>query len=141
MVLDPTLKKHFSGLEKITVEEKMNGYNVRVAKVKDDILAITRSGYICPYTTEKAKEKLDLKFFDDFPELVLYGEMLGPDNPYVPKEIYGIDSVEFYIFDIREKILKPSSNKQKHEILEEYGFCRLNVLKENFPSYSCRTNY
>ncbi len=49
MVLDPpTLKKHFSGLEKITVEEKMNGYNVRVAKVKDDILAITRSGYICP---------------------------------------------------------------------------------------------
>jgi putative ATP-dependent DNA ligase len=85
MVLDPTLKKHFSGLEKITVEEKMNGYNVRVAKVKDDILAITRSGYICPYTTEKAKEKLDLKFFDDFPELVLYGEMLGPDNPYVQK--------------------------------------------------------
>ena len=34
MVLDPSLKKHFSGLEKVTVEEKMNGYNVRVANVK-----------------------------------------------------------------------------------------------------------
>ncbi len=136
MVLDPTLKKHFSGLEKITVEEKMNGYNVRVAKVKDDILAITRSGYICPYTTEKAKEKLDLKFFDDFPELVLYGEMLGPDNPYVPKEIYGIDSVEFYIFDIREKNTgNPLPISKKHEILEEYGFLQVECFGE-FPLHT-----
>ena len=60
MVLDPTIKKHFSGLEKVAVEEKMNGYNVRIAIAKDEILAITRSGYICPYTTQKAKEKLNL---------------------------------------------------------------------------------
>src|SRR5512133_3410794 len=80
MVLDPTLKKHFSGLEKVAVEEKMNGYNVRVANVKGNILAITRSGYVCPYTTERANVKLNLKFFDDFPNLVLYGEMVGPDN-------------------------------------------------------------
>ena len=31
MVLYPTLKKHFNGLSKLAVEEKMNGYNVRVA--------------------------------------------------------------------------------------------------------------
>ena len=83
MVLDPTLKKHFNGLEKVAVEEKMNGYNVRIAIAMEQIVAITRSGYICPYTTQKAKEKLTLKFFEDFPELVLYGEMVGPDNPYV----------------------------------------------------------
>ena len=85
VVLDPTLKKHFNGLSKLAVEEKMNGYNVRVAQVNGEILAITRSGYICPYTTERANVKLNLEFFEAFPELVLYGEMVGPDNPYVPK--------------------------------------------------------
>ena len=131
MVLDPTLKKHFNGLEKVAVEEKMNGYNVRVAKVRDEILAITRSGYICPYTTERAKEKLDLRFFDDFPELVLYGEMLGPDNPYVPKKIYGIESVEFYIFDIRKKNSGiPLSIRRKQQILEKYGFLQVQCFGE-----------
>ena len=131
MVLDPTLRKHFSGLEKIAVEEKMNGYNVRVAQVNGEILAITRSGYICPYTTERANVKLNLKFFDDFPELVLYGEMIGPDNPYVPKEIYGIESVEFYIFDIREKNSgNPLPIQKKHEILDEYGFLQVRSFGE-----------
>jgi putative ATP-dependent DNA ligase len=131
MVLDPTIKKHFNGLEKVAVEEKMNGYNVRISIVKDEILAITRSGYICPYTTQKAKEKLNLKFFDDFPQLVLYGEMVGPDNPYVPKDIYGIESVEFYIFDIREKNSgKPLPINRKQEILKKYGFFHVRFFNE-----------
>ena len=131
MVLNPTLKRHFSGLEKVAVEEKMNGYNVRIAIVKEQILAITRSGYICPYTTQKAKEKLDLRFFDDFPELVLYGEMVGPDNPYVSKEIYGIESVAFYIFDIREKNTgKPLPISRRHEILEKYDFFQVRSFNE-----------
>lgn len=131
MVLDPTIKKHFIGLEKVAVEEKMNGYNVRIAIAKEEILAITRSGYVCPYTTQKAKEKLNLKFFDDFPELVLYGEMIGPDNPYVSKDIYGIESVEFYIFDIREKNSgKPLPISRKQEILEKYGFFQARFFKK-----------
>ncbi|RXA18720.1 RNA ligase [Methanosarcina sp. MSH10X1] len=133
MVLDPTIKRHFSGLEKVAVEEKMNGYNVRIAIANNEILAITRSGYICPYTTQKAKEKLNLKFFDDFPGLVLYGEMIGPDNPYVSKEIYDIESVEFYIFDIREKNSgKPLPINRKQEILEKYGFFQVRFFNE-FP--------
>ncbi|MDD2338819.1 MAG: RNA ligase [Methanosarcina sp.] len=131
MVLNPTLKRHFSGLEKVAVEEKMNGYNVRIAIVEEQILAITRSGYICPYTTQKAKEKLDLRFFDDFPELVLYGEMVGPDNPYVSKEIYGIESVAFYIFDIREKNTgKPLPISRRHEILKKYDFSQVRSFNE-----------
>lgn len=131
MVLDPTLKKHFNGLEKVAVEEKMNGYNVRIAIVMEQIVAITRSGYICPYTTQKAKEKLNLKFFEDFPELVLYGEMVGPDNPYVSKEIYGVESVAFYIFDIREKNTgKPLPINRRHEMLEEYGFSQVRLFNE-----------
>lgn len=133
MVLDPTLKRHFRGLGKVASEEKMNGYNVRVAQVNGEVLAITRSGYICPYTTERANVKLNLKFFDDFPELVLYGEMVGPENPYVPKEIYGIESVEFYIFDIREKGSgDPLPISRKQRILEEYGFLQVECFGE-FP--------
>ena len=131
MVLDPTIKKHFIGLDKVAVEEKMNGYNVRIATAKKNILAITRSGYICPYTTQKAKEKLNLKFFDDFPELVLYAEMVGPDNPYISKDIYNVESVEFYVFDIREKNSgKPLSISKKQEILEKYGFYQAEFFGE-----------
>jgi len=131
MVLDPTIKKHFNGIEKVAVEEKMNGYNVRITIAKDEILAITRSGYICPYTTQKAKEKLNLKFFDHFPEFVLYGEMIGPDNPYVPKAVYGVESVEFYIFDIREKNTgKSLPINRKHEILKKYGFFQVRLFGE-----------
>lgn len=133
MVLDPTIKRHFNGLENVAVEEKMNGYNVRIATAKGEILAITRSGYICPYTTQKAKEKLNLTFFDDFPDLVLYAEMVGPDNPYVPKSIYDIESVEFYIFDVREKNSgKPLSISRRREILEEYGFFQVKLF-EHIP--------
>lgn len=131
MILDPTLKKHFNGLEKVFVEEKMNGYNVRIAKIKGEILAITRSGYICPYTTEKAKEKLNLKFFEDFPELVLYGEMIGPENPYIPKYIYGVESVEFYIFDARKKNTgEPLPITERREILQKYGFSQVKSFGE-----------
>ncbi len=131
VVLYPTLKKHFDGLSKLVVEEKMNGYNVRVADINGKILAITRSGYICPYTTERANVKLNLKFFEDFPELVLYGEMVGPDNPYVPKSIYDIDSVEFYIFDVREKNTgKPLSTARRREIMEKYGFLQVKSFGE-----------
>jgi putative ATP-dependent DNA ligase len=130
MVLDPTIKRHFNGLEKIAVEEKMNGYNVRIVTVKEEILAITRSGYICPYTTQKAKEKLNSRFFEDFPDLVLYAEMVGPDNPYVPKDIYDIESVEFYIFDIRKKnSSQPLSISRRREILEEYGFFQVRLFE------------
>ena len=131
MVLDPTIKNHFIGLEKVALEEKMNGYNVRIVTAKEEIIAITRGGYICPYTTQKAKEKLNLKFFDDFPELVLYGEMIGPDNPYISKDIYNVESVEFYIFDIREKNSgKPLSISKKQEILEKYGFFQVRFFGE-----------
>ena len=131
MMLDPTIKKHFTGLEKVAIEEKMNGYNVRIAVIEREIVAITRSGYICPYTTEKAKEKLNLKFFEDYPALVLYGEMIGPDNPYISKDIYGIESVEFYIFDIREKNTgKPLPIVEKQKIIKKYSFSQAKFFGE-----------
>jgi len=133
MVLEPTLKKQFRKIRSLAVEEKMNGYNVRVAKIKGEVIALTRSGYICPYTSERAKVKLNLEFFDKHPNLVLYGEMVGPDNPYVPKTSYEIESIKFFIFDVREKNTgKPLPIALRRKLLKSYGFFQVKLFGE-FP--------
>ncbi|VVB92378.1 RNA ligase [uncultured archaeon] len=122
LMLNPALQKHFSSCRKVAVEEKMNGYNVRVALIGDALVALTRGGFICPYTTEKAIDLVGLDFFKDHPELVLCGEMVGPDSPYVPKTFYDIESLDFFVFDIREKITgKPMPVMKRRALMEEYG--------------------
>lgn len=121
MVLDPTIKRHFEDTSSIAIEEKMNGYNVRVVSIDGDIWAFTRGGLSCPYTTHRAKEELDLSFFDKYPNLVLCGEMVGPDNPYVPKTIYNVGSIEFFIFDIMEKKTGDKlSVEERREIVDSF---------------------
>ncbi len=121
LMLYPALGRHFS-CDKVVVEEKMNGYNVRVALVGDALVGLTRSGFVCPYTTEKVNELIGRDFFLDNPDLVLCGEMVGPDSPYVPKSFYGIESLEFFTFDIREKISgKPLPVMKRRALVEEYG--------------------
>jgi putative ATP-dependent DNA ligase len=123
MVLEPTIQIHFKGLPLVAIEEKMNGYNVRVVKIQDQVLALTRGGLVCPYTTEKATEEVGPEFFRDHPDLVLCGEMVGPDNPYVPKDIYPeVESIAFYVFDIREKYTgRPITLEMKNELCGRYG--------------------
>lgn len=82
----------------------MNGYNVRIASVDSKIVALTRGGYLCPFTTQKVQEFMDLdKFFKDNPNLVICGEMLGTANPYVSHYYPEIGELGFRIFDVREK--------------------------------------
>ncbi len=122
LMLYPALERHFSSCRSVAVEEKMNGYNVRVALIGDEIVGLTRGGFVCPYTTEKANELISQEFFQDHPGLVLCGEMVGPDNPYVPKSIYDIESLEFYAFDIREKISGiPMPVMERRALAEDYG--------------------
>src|SRR3989337_3080100 len=100
----------------------MNGYNVRVALIENNLVALTRGGFICPYTTEKANDLIGRDFFQDHPDLVLCGEMVGPDSPYVPKTFYDIESLEFFVFDIREKITgKPMPVMERRKLVEEFG--------------------
>jgi putative ATP-dependent DNA ligase len=122
LMLYPSLSRHFSSCKKVVVEEKMNGYNVRVALVGDVLVGLTRGGFICPYTTEKANDLINREFFLDHPYLVLCGEMVGPDSPYVPKSFYDIESLEFFAFDIREKITgKPMLVMKRRALMEDYG--------------------
>lgn len=128
LMLSPTLKNHFK--DEIVVEEKMNGYNVRIASLGDEIIALTRRGYMCPYTTKKAVEIMDLNdFFNDNPDLVICGEMVGTDNPYVSHYYEEIGSLGFRVFDLRKKITNdPLPLKNKYEILEKYGLPSVRVL-------------
>jgi len=121
LMLSPTIKNHFK--DKVVIEEKMNGYNVRIAFIGDEIVALTRRGYMCPYTTKKAVEILDLTpFFNDNPDLVICGEMVGTDNPYVSHYYEEIGNLGFRVFDIRKKVSnEPLSIKEKREILNKYN--------------------
>ncbi|HJH31872.1 MAG TPA: RNA ligase [Methanosarcinaceae archaeon] len=131
MLLGPALDRHFSNLETVAVEEKMNGYNVRVADVGGKILAFTRGGLVCPYSTERAGHLLERDFFDDHPDLILCGEMAGPDNPYVPKDIYGIGSLDFFVFDIRHKGSgTPYSLHERRKLAGEYGLNQVTFFGE-----------
>ena len=133
MLLAPALNSVFSNIKTIAVEEKMNGYNVRVADIGGKIAAFTRGGLICPYSTERAEQILERDFFNDHPDLVLCGEMAGPDNPYVPKDIYGIDSLDFFVFDIRHKGSGlPYPLYERRKLAEKYGFSQVTFFGE-FP--------
>lgn len=131
MLLGPAIKYNFGNIAKVAVEEKMNGYNVRVISLDGKLVAFTRSGHVCPYSSEKANILLDHSFFTENPQLVLYGEMVGPDNPYVPKEIYGIESLEFFVFDIRHKNTgSPLPLHERRSLAEKYGFRQVRFFGE-----------
>ncbi|MDD5616778.1 MAG: RNA ligase [Candidatus Methanoperedens sp.] len=131
LILHPGIASHFPTCEKVAVEEKMNGYNVRVALIDDEIAGLTRGGFVCPYTTEKARELVGCDFFLQHPDLVLCGEMVGPDSPYVPKSIYDIESLEFFVFDIREKLTgKPMPVKTRRRLVDEYGLRSVRLFGE-----------
>ena len=120
LMLAPAIARHFSDM--VAVEEKMNGHNVRVASINGDIVALTRGGFVCPYSTEVARRLVPEDLFDSHPHLVLCGEMIGPENPYVAKEIYPTDSIDFYLFDIAEKNAKGTFGVHRtHEAAESFG--------------------
>ena len=128
LMLNPSLKMHFNN--EVAVEEKMNGYNVRIALINNKIIAFTRGGYVCPYTTKKAPEILDMiDFFRDHPDLVICGEMVGTENPYVTHHYREMGKLGFSIFDLREKASnKPMSVQDKIDILELYDLPSVNFF-------------
>jgi len=131
LVLDPTVKKHF--IDKVIVEEKLNGYNVRIVNIDGEVLGITRGGRICPFTTKKISKLLNTDILEDHPEITLCGEVIGLNNPYVPhyypevdREIYKDgdmvikENLGLYVFDIREGNT-PLPVEKRNKLLEEYN--------------------
>lgn len=105
------------------VEEKVDGYNVRVVKVGEKVLALTRGGFVCPFTTERIGDFVDFEFFKDYPDLVLAGEVAGPESPYIVEgPPYVKEDIGFFLFDIQEKGTgKSLPVEERYKLAEEYG--------------------
>ncbi len=83
------------------VEEKMDGYNVRIARINGQTIAFTRGGFICPFTTDRVYDLIDPRFFDRYPDYILCGEVVGPGSPYNTEIIpYVKEDIVFYVFDV-----------------------------------------
>lgn len=116
LLLAPALRQHFS---KFVLEEKMDGYNVRIAKVDGKVYAITKGGLICPYTTAFVQKPTE-RFFEH-EDLVLCGEVVGKESPYVSHDYPYLKTPTLFIFDIRHKQTnKPVPAKEKHGLCKQY---------------------
>ena len=110
--------------EPFWMEEKANGYNVRVAKLNNKIVAFTRSGYICPFTTDRLPDLGDFEnFFKENSNVVICGEVVGRSTPYsdfCPPYIE--DEISFFAFDIFQKndwrFLEP---EERYSLLSKYS--------------------
>jgi putative ATP-dependent DNA ligase len=123
LVLDTGVTSFFEAGKSVAVEEKLNGFNVRIAEVGEP-LAFTRGGYACPYTTARACDLLDVPdFFADHPEKMLCAELIGPETPYTTHDYDDIDSHALRVFGIRDRESgEPLPVEKRRELCEEYGF-------------------
>jgi putative ATP-dependent DNA ligase len=124
------LPRHF--IDKIVVEEKLNGYNVRVVLVDNNIYAITRGGFICPYTTNRITRMLGEKLKSMFRELdpedyFVAGEVIGLENPYTRHYYPEAPRFGYFVFDLfyRGTPMPPS---KRDEVTESYGVPHVPVL-------------
>ncbi|MFW6011417.1 MAG: RNA ligase, partial [Desulfosalsimonas sp.] len=113
------------GNETFFAEEKLDGYNARIFQHQGLLLAATRGGFICPFTTEWAsiwrKDKNLGSFFRDYPGHVLCGEVIG-DNPYNwQRDPNMAPGAHFFIFEI----IAPDGNflppEERYRITSDYG--------------------
>ncbi|MFH0884825.1 MAG: RNA ligase [Candidatus Micrarchaeota archaeon] len=110
---------------RIFAEEKIDGFNVRIAFLDGKVFAFSRGGFLDLFVTEKARE-MDLgPFFREYPEHVLCGEMIGNTPHTKPEE--GFD-VKLYVFDIDEGDGEYLPCEERYSILKRFGIPSVPVL-------------
>lgn len=121
----PHIKRIFTlqkGLEKnITenefyIEEKIDGFNVRVAHIDGKIYAFSRGGFVDPFVTEKTREMGLDGFFAGFPGYVLCGEMIGK-TPYTQEKF----AAKLLAFDIQKEDGTYLPCNERYQILKKYS--------------------
>jgi len=124
------LPRHF--VDRIVVEEKLNGYNVRVVLVDGRLLAVTRGGFICPYTTDRIERLLGGRLREMLRELgeeehVAAGEVIGLENPYTRYYYPEAPRFGYFVFDIFRSG-KPLPPRVRDEATEKHGVPHVPVL-------------
>jgi putative ATP-dependent DNA ligase len=83
------------------VEEKIDGFNIRIFRSAGEVFALTRSGYVCPFATDRVADFVDPQIFEAEPDLILCAELAGPDNPYTQGgPSFVSEDVELFVFDM-----------------------------------------
>ncbi len=99
LTLRPGLTEQFAS--SFWAEEKIDGYNVRICRIGDQVLALSRGGFACPFTTDRLPDLMDVSLFDHEPDLVVCAEVGGPENPYLKSTIPGVaEGVRLFAFDL-----------------------------------------
>jgi putative ATP-dependent DNA ligase len=137
LVLDAGVRSAFDPDETVVVEEKLDGFNVRIADVgAADPLAFTRGGYVCPYTTDRVRALLDLDaFFADHPGKMLCAELIGPETPYTTHDYDDVDSHAVRVFGIRDRETgTPMPAAERRDSCAEYGFPQPRLFGRDAPA-------
>ena len=138
--LKNSLKREFRNNEFI-VEEKIDGTNIRIVNVEDEIIAITRGGYHCAYTSEFLNKNKNMKeFFQDYPNIIMCGELIGP-NPYNHASVLYTNEPDVLVFDLFRpdssnivNIVKPLD---RQELLNQYSINTVPVYgKKSLRDYN-----
>jgi len=118
------------------VEEKMDGYNVRICQVAGRVLALTRGGFVCPFTLDRLADLMDLRILDEHPELVVCAEVAGPENPYLhghPPRV--AEDVALFVFDLMRRGMPGYlPQREKLALIERYGLPAAPVLGHFQPT-------
>lgn len=106
------------------IEEKVDGYNVRIACIQGRVLVFSRGAYVCPFSTDRIADFLDVKkIFHENPNMIVCGEFAGPDNPYnIEHPPYVKEDVRFFAFDLMT-MNKPHGIpiEDRYKIFDKYG--------------------
>ena len=129
-MLEEGLKEQFKG--PFWAEEKVDGYNVRIFRIKDRIVALSRGGYLCPFTMDRLEDFIDLTFFEENPDLVLCVEVAGPENPYIEESPPFVkEDIRMFVFDIMRKNSKDFlPQREKLKMAERYSLPLVEVFGE-----------
>lgn len=109
----------------VFIEEKIDGSNIRIAKIKGSIYAFSRGGFLDYFATEKSRGLGLEKFFEEHPKYVLCGEMIG-NTPYT-KPTKKFD-VKLLVFDIDDGHGNYLPCEMKYELLKKYNINSVPVL-------------
>ena len=123
LLLGVAVPRHF--LDDVVVEEKMDGYNVRVTMINGELYAFTRGGYICPYTTYKVKRTYGKQLRSLFDKLgedtIVAGEAVGLENPYARHYYPEAPGWDIFIIDIFKGGLEALPVADRRSLVEESG--------------------
>lgn len=123
--LENGLKRNMRDVE-LYAEEKIDGFNVRVASIDGRIFAFSRGGFLDAFVTEKARDEKGIAaFLRDNPDCVLCCEMLG-NTPYTAPA-NGFD-VKIFVFDMDRGDGTYLPCVKRYALVRKYGMLSVPLL-------------